>query len=631
MILTFILPPLFGFFLNAFRFQSTNKKLSGWIGAGACLISFLSVVFYSWVYGFKSQSFFILPWLNAGELAVNFSFVIDSLSWLMCLLITGVGFLIHLYSLSYMSQDSGFTRYFAYLNLFVFMMLILVLADSLPLLFVGWEGVGLCSYLLIGFWFKEKEKVQAGLTAFVVNRIGDACFLLGIFLLFFHFGTVQFSELNTLWIFENSAAVTAGISPAAWGGFLLFLGAAGKSAQIPLYFWLPEAMAGPTPVSALIHAATMVTAGVYLLVRLSGFYSAFPDLLLFIAWIGALTALGSALIASRQWDFKKVLAYSTISQLAYLFMAVGVQAFSSSIFHLLTHGFFKALLFLCAGSVIHALSGEQDIRQMGGLKKSMPITFFSYLAGALALIAMPPFSGFFSKDEILWSLFSSGHYSLYFMALITGLCTVFYMTRLTVFVFFGKNRFQTPVHESPRLMTIPLIFLALLSLLGGLMGLPHLFSDLFSSHPPHLLHELLKGISPKSFEGSKLTEAGLMLLSTGAGLAVMIGTGFYYLKKRKEKKSLVFWKKLLEEGFFVQKTIQNYIQYFFGVISRQVFQQIEQNFFNQGILFLSSQIFKLRERFSSLQSGNLQSYALYFVMGLTVLVVLVFFKVSFLC
>ena len=626
MILTFILPPLFGFFLNAFRFQSTNKKLSGWIGVGACLISFLSVVFYSWIYGFKSQSFFILPWLNTGELVLNFSFVIDSLSWLMCLLITGVGFLIHLYSLSYMSKDSGFTRYFAYLNLFVFMMLILVLADSLPLLFVGWEGVGLCSYLLIGFWFKEKEKVQAGLMAFVVNRIGDACFLLGIFLLFFHFGTVQFSELNALWIFENYATGTAGISPAALGGFLLFLGAVGKSAQIPLYFWLPEAMAGPTPVSALIHAATMVTAGVYLLVRLSGFYSAFPDLLLVIAWIGALTALGSALIASFQWDFKKVLAYSTISQLAYLFMAVGVQAFSSSIFHLLTHGFFKALLFLCAGSVIHALSGEQDIRQMGGLKKSMPITFFSYLAGALALIAMPPFSGFFSKDEILWSLFSSGHYFLYFLALITGLCTVFYMTRLTVFVFFGKNRFQTPVHESPRLMTIPLILLALLSLLGGLMGLPHLFSDLFSSHPPHLLHELLKGISPKSFEGSKLTEAGLMLLSTGAGLAVMIGTGFYYLKKRKEKKSLIFWKKLLEEGFFVQKTIQNYIQYFFGVISRQVFQQIEQNFFNQGILFLSSQIFKLRERFSSLQSGNLQSYALYFVMGLTVLVVLVFLR-----
>lgn len=628
MVLSFLLPPLIGFLLNAFRFQSPNKKLSGIIGISACLAAFFSAIFYSFSYGFESQSFFVLPWFQAGDLTLNFSFVIDSLSLLMTLLITGVGSLIHLYSFGYMSGDSGFTRYFAYLNLFIFMMLILVLADSLPLLFVGWEGVGLCSYLLIGFWFKEKKKVQAGLMALVVNRIGDACFLLGIFLLFFHFGTVHFSELNSLSALNQSTGfLSGGFSPGALGALLLFLGATGKSAQIPLYFWLPEAMAGPTPVSALIHAATMVTAGVYMIVRLSAFYSAFPDLLLFIAWVGAVTALGAALIATRQWDFKKILAYSTVSQLAYLFMALGVQAFSASIFHLITHGFFKALLFLCAGSVIHALNGQQDIRFMGGLRKFMPVTFFTYLTGALALIALPPFSGFFSKDEILWSLFSSGNYALFFMAFLTGLCTVFYMTRLTILVFFGKERFKTKPHESGWSMTAPLVTLAVLSLFGGVLGIPHLFSELLTHQPLHLLHELLKNISPLSFKGSKLSEALLMLLSTGAGIAVISATSFYYLKeKRGEKKFLAFWKNLLEEAFFVQKGITNYVQTSFINLSAQFFKQIEQNFFNQGILFFTDQIFKLRSQFSSLQNGNLQSYALYFVMGLSILMFLIFFR-----
>ena len=626
MILALILPPLIGFFLNAFRFQSPNTKLSGIIGVVACFISFLSMVFYSWAFGFESKSFFILPWFQAGDLIVNFSFVLDSLSLLMGLLITGVASLIHLYSLEYMSQDSGLTRYFAYLNLFVFMMLVLVLADSLPLLFVGWEGVGLCSYLLIGFWFKEQKKVQAGMMAFVVNRMADACFLLGIFILFFHFGTLQFSEINALFALNPLAAASGGLHSAALGAFLIFLGAAGKSAQIPFYFWLPKAMAGPTPVSALIHAATMVTAGIYLMVRLSAFYSAFPNLLLLVAWMGAIGALGSALIATRQWDLKKILAYSTISQLAYLFMAIGVQAFSASIFHLLTHGFFKALLFLCAGSIIHALKGQQDIRLMGGLRKSMPITFFTYLTGALALMAMPPFSGFFSKDEILWSLFSSGNYALYFMAFVTGLCTVFYMTRLTSFVFFGNNRSSVPPHESGGLMTFPLVLLALLAVFGGALGIPHIFSELLASHPPHFLHELLKNISPVAFKGSKLAEASLMILSTGAGIAVIGLTGFYYLKKKKGEESRPFWKKLLEEAFFVPEGIAKYIQPFFKQSSGQIFKQIEQGFFNRSFIFLVDQILKLRVPFSALQNGNLQSYALYFVIGLSILMVLVFLK-----
>ena len=624
MVLAFILPPLIGFFINAFRFQSSNKTLSGIIGILACFIAFLSAVFYSFIYGFESKSFFILPWFQSGDLILSFSFSIDSLSLLMTLLVAGVASLIHLYSFSYMSGDLGFTRYFAYLNLFVFMMLVLVLADSLPLLFVGWEGVGLCSYLLIGFWFKDKEKVQAGMMAFVTNRLGDACFLLGIFLLFFHFGTVHFSELNALFAFKDVGSPSSGwLKPGALGALLLFLGATGKSAQIPLYFWLPKAMAGPTPVSALIHAATMVTAGVYMIVRLSAFYSAFPGLLLIIAWVGAVTALGSALIAARQWNLKKILAYSTISQLAYLFMALGVQAFSASIFHLITHGFFKALLFLCAGSIIHALRGQQDIRFMGGLRSFMPVTYFTYLTGALALMAIPPFSGFFSKDEILWSLFSSGNYALFFMAFLTGLCTVFYMTRLTVFVFFGKESFQTKPHESGWLMTLPLLVLSVFALLGGFLGLPHLFSAIFAKHFPHLLHELLESFSPLAFKGSLLAEALLMILSTGAGIIVILTTGLYYLKDKKKQPSL--WKNLLEEAFFIQKGL-NYIQILFVKSSLQLFKQIEQNLFNQGILFLTSQVFKLRSWFSSLQNGNLQSYALYFVMGLSAFIFLIFYR-----
>ena len=625
MLLAFILPTLFGFFLNAFRFQSPNKKISGIIGTSACLVSFLFVVFYSFFYGFESKSFFIFPWLQVGDLVLNFSFVIDSLSLLLCLLITGVGFLIHLYSLSYMSQDSGLTRYFAYLNLFVFMMLVLVLADNLPLLFIGWEGVGLCSYLLIGFWFKDKQKVQAGMMAFVVNRIGDACFLIGMFLLFFHFGTVQFSELNSLFAFTKLPVSTGSFNFEVLAAFFLFLGATGKSAQIPLHFWLPKAMAGPTPVSALIHAATMVTAGIYLIVRLSAFYSHFPNLLLGIAWLGALTALGAALVATRQWDFKKILAYSTISQLAYLFIAVGVQAFSASIFHLLTHGFFKALLFLCAGSVIHALKGEQDIRFMGGLRKHLPLTFFCYLAGALALMALPPFSGFFSKDEILWSLLSSKNYALFFMAFTTGLCTVFYMTRLTILVFFGEARFKTKAQEGNGLMSFPLIVLSLLSLFGGLLGIPHLFSKLLISHPPHLLHKLLKNISPKVFEGSLVLEALLMILSTVFGIAVIVVTSYYYLNKPKETKQAPFWKKILEEAFFVQKGLAKFIQTPFINFSLQA-ERIELGFFQKAILFLTQQILNLRKQFSFVQNGNLQAYALFFVMGLSVLMFLVFLK-----
>ena len=616
MLLALILPPLLGFFANAIRFKSPNKKLSGHIAISACLCSFLVAVFYLLKFGWTSSNFYLFPWLHTGNLFLNFSFLLDSLSLLMVLLITGVGSLIHIYSFFYMSKEEGWTRYFAYLNLFIFMMLILVLADSLPLLFVGWEGVGLCSYLLIGFWFKEEKKAQAGMLAFIVNRLGDACFLLGIFFLFFHLGTFSFSEINLLFKTESySASNNLFLAP-----LLIFLGATGKSAQIPLYFWLPKAMAGPTPVSALIHAATMVTAGVYLLVRMSFCYMAFPQVLEGISWIGAITALGSALIACRSWDFKSVLAYSTISQLAYLFIAIGVKAFSSSIFHLLTHGFFKALLFLCAGSVIHALSGEQDIRKMGGLKKSLPITYLTYMIGAFALMAIPPLSGFFSKDEILWSLFSSKNYLLFFMAFGTGLLTCFYMTRLTALVFFGEQK--TKAHKETPGLNAPLIVLTVLTVLSGALGIPHLISDFLFFHPPHILHELLKGFSPHSFEGSQAQEALLMLVSTVTGLAVIGGT-FKIFLTNKSFPFPSFLSRTMEEAFFVPRGILQ-AQSFFKKTCLELFRQVELHFFNQIIAFLISQVLNLKKVFSKLQNGSVSSYAFYFTIGLTLSMILIF-------
>ena len=382
--------PLIGFLINAFRFKSDQKNISPWIGSGACLVSFFSACM-GLISPQERKVFTLFSWIEWENFHIPFSFVLDSLSLLMVLLITGVGTVIHIYSAGYMAKDPGITRYFAWLNLFIFNMLVLVLADSLPLLFVGWEGVGLCSYLLIGFWFKDSLKVKAGMKAFVVNRVGDGCFLLGIFLIFSYFETLNFYEINSSPLLQNSSGF---FNPLVLGALFLFLGATAKSAQIPLYIWLADAMAGPTPVSALIHAATMVTAGVYMVLRLFSLYSVSPDILLIIGWVGALTALVSALAAVGQCDLKKILAYSTISQLGYMFMALSVKAFPAGAFHLMTHGFFKALLFLCAGSLIHGLSGQQDIQFMGGLKKYFPKTFWAWIIGTLSLMALPPFSGF---------------------------------------------------------------------------------------------------------------------------------------------------------------------------------------------------------------------------------------------
>src|SRR5208337_4349337 len=402
----------------------------------------------------------------------------DPLSSVMILVVTGVGFLIHVYSTGYMAHDNGFYRFFGYLNLFVFFMLMLVLANNYILLFVGWEGVGLCSYLLIGFYFHKKSAADAGKKAFIVNRVGDAGFILGMLLMFSLLGTVRFLDVNAALRSGHFHAETAGFGALSATALLLFVGATGKSAQFPLYVWLPDAMEGPTPVSALIHAATMVTAGVYMVARSAGLFQLTPSTSTVVAVVGAFTAILAATIALVQNDIKRVLAYSTVSQLGYMFLALGVGAYWVAIFHLFTHAFFKALLFLCSGSVIHAMSGEQDMRHMGGLKDKIPITHWTMFVGSVAIAGIPGLAGFFSKDEILWQAYSSplGSKFLYMIGLVTAGLTAFYMWRMMNMTFYGKSRVKPEVeahiHESPASMTVPLSILAIGSVFVGWLGVP---------------------------------------------------------------------------------------------------------------------------------------------------------------
>ncbi len=478
-----ILLPLAGFLINGiFGSRIKNEKVIGIIGSGAIGLSFLVAAgAFIQTLGLpveeRQHIVNLFTWLHVGSLNVGFSYQVDQLSLVMALIVTGVGFIIHVYSIGYMHGDKSFWRFFAYLNLFIFAMMNLILGDNFVLLFLGWEGVGLCSYLLIGFWYDRKfEKSttsDAAKKAFIVNRIGDFGFLLGMFLIYLTFGSLNFNEVfaraNILNVHQGVFTLIA---------LFLFIGATGKSAQIPLFVWLPDAMAGPTPVSALIHAATMVTAGVYMVARCSILFVSAPAIMTLVSVIGVVTALFAASIGIVQNDIKKVLAYSTISQLGYMFLALGVGAFSAGIFHVMTHAFFKALLFLGAGSVIHAMHEHQDIQGYGGLKKYMPKTAMTFLIAALAISGIPPLSGFFSKDEILWLSFANGSFVLWLIGAITALMTAFYMFRLYFLTFEGKERFGQSVHphESPSVMTIPLIILAFLAAIGGFIGIPALFS-----------------------------------------------------------------------------------------------------------------------------------------------------------
>jgi NADH-quinone oxidoreductase subunit L len=533
-----VLFPLLGAVLNGFLLPKNSKMLSHLVAIGAMLGAFICAALTYKEFmaaGGEATISYGFDWITAGTFKVPFELVLDRLSGMMLLVVTGIGTLIHIYAGGYMHDETTTYRFFSYLNLFVFMMLLLVLGNNLLVMFVGWEGVGLCSYLLIGYWFTDDKNAAAGMKAFLVNRIGDIGFLMGIFLTFKTFGTLSFSELRT-------AITTAGMLDASVIGAIgfitlcLFVGACGKSAQIPLYVWLPDAMAGPTPVSALIHAATMVTAGIYMMTRLNFMFYLAPDTQAVVAGIGAATALFAATIAIVQTDIKKVLAYSTVSQLGYMVLACGVGAFDAGVFHLLTHACFKALLFLGAGSVIVAMHHKQDMFEMGGLRKYMPVTHLVMLVGVLAIIGFPGLAGFFSKDEILWKAYLGGGIGLWAVAAIAAGCTSFYMVRLLCLTFYGPNRSdhhtQEHLHETPAHMWGPLVILAILSAGIGYLGVPHILGghNLFAAYLEPVIQipvqakatwEFLEAHHDTSMEWT-LMAASVGIMLCASGLAVFL-------------------------------------------------------------------------------------------------------------
>jgi NADH-quinone oxidoreductase subunit L len=569
---------------------------------------------------------FFAHWIRSGSFSADFAFYLDQLSLVMLLVVTGVGFLIHIYSVGYMWDDPSYYRFFAYLNLFMFFMLTLVLANNYLLMFIGWEGVGLASYLLIGFWFTKDSAASAGKKAFIVNRIGDFGFLIALFLLIKHFGSLNFTQVFDA--VRPLSAETAGAGLLTAIGILLMIGACGKSAQIPLYIWLPDAMEGPTPVSALIHAATMVTAGVYMVSRSHMIFERVPGALTFVAIIGTLTAFFAATIGIAQTDIKKVLAYSTVSQLGYMFMACGVGAFSAGIFHLMTHAFFKGLLFLGAGSVIHAVGGEQDMRKMGGLKSYIPWTFLTMGIGTLAIAGIPPLAGFWSKDEILWQTYSSPHGSWIFwlIGVITAFLTSFYMFRLLYMTFFGDYQGahvdshghgshghaeagHGGPHESPMLMLVPLMILAALSLVGGLVGIGNRFEHFLAP-----VFSTAEGAEGAVETASRGTEYALM----GVSIAVaLLGWYLAYLLYNKRKdlpqkiadslngfyKAVVnkYWIDELYAAVFVKPLIEGSTRILWQVVDRKVIDNTI-NDAADGARHLSDEV-------RHMQSGNLRSYA----------------------
>ncbi len=522
--------PLIGFLINGLFGKRISKHTVSIVGPASVGLSFALVLGSFWEYlnlpvNAKPIEVFAFNWITSGNFNAQTAFLVDPLSLVMLMVVSGVGFLIHIYSVGYMHDDPGYARYFSYLNLFVVNMLILVMANNFLLMFVGWEGVGLCSYLLIGFWYEKQSASDAGKKAFVVNRIGDFGFLLGIFMIFYTFGTINFRE-----VFAQAGSFPVGSSIITIITLCLFVGATGKSAQIPLYVWLPDAMEGPTPVSALIHAATMVTAGVYMVARCSALFVLAPISMTVVAVVGLATAFIAATIGLAQNDIKRVLAYSTVSQLGFMFVACGVGAFVAGIFHLMTHAFFKALLFLGSGSVIHGMHGEQDMRKMGHLKGKMPITYAVMLTGTLAIAGIFPFAGFFSKDEILFKALTDGHLAYWAVATTAALMTAFYMFRLIFMTFFGEKRWDHHVHphESPPVMTIPLIILAILSTVGGFVGIPliegwNLFHDFLS---PSIAH-----VSGPAVHHSMSFEITMMLVSMGVALVGIFLAYKMYIKQ----------------------------------------------------------------------------------------------------
>jgi len=616
--------PLLGFVINGIGFKRVPNALIAPIAVGASLGAFVCSLLLFQQFAGKVQVLSYFDWITIGSFNIAFSFQIDQLSLLMLMVITGVGTLIHLYSVGYMGHDEGYGKFMAFLNLFMFSMLILVLGGNYVMMFIGWEGVGLCSFLLIGFWNTNKDYNYAARKAFVMNRIGDLGFLLGIFLIITYFGSTEydavFSKAGTIFKTGDTAVVAITL--------LLFVGAMGKSAQLPLYTWLPDAMAGPTPVSALIHAATMVTAGIYMVIRSNVLFTLSPMTLDVVVIVGLTTALLAASIGIFQNDIKKVLAYSTVSQLGYMFVGLGVMAYSSAMFHVMTHAFFKALLFLGAGSVIHAIHNEQDVRNMGGLRKYMPITFLTFLIGTIAIAGIPPFAGFFSKDEIMAHAFQ---YSpiVWGLALIGSTMTSFYMFRLLILTFYGTFRGTKEqahhLHESPLVITLPLIALAILSMVGGFIGIPHIFMK-----DAHWLEEFMKPLFVETMKInehfghvhlSSTQEFGLMGASVLMALAAMVFAIFSFgVNKRvpKPDAQMTGLPKLIYNKYYIDELYDGLIAK--PVLSLSVFlYQIGEGIVDFFVNSAGNFVKMLSDLFRRMQTGSIGFYVLAMVVGMVML------------
>lgn len=626
----FLIPlfPLIGVIINGILLRKAPEKLIGIIGCATVFGSFIvSVLAFIELLGHDPAHRILInvvyTWISVGDLALPMAFQFDPLSAVMAMVVSGVGFLIHVYSVSYMHGEYGFRRYFTYLNLFIFSMFLLILGNNMVVMFVGWEGVGLCSYLLIGYFYEKKSAADAGKKAFVVNRIGDFGFLLGIFMVFWLFGTLEFEPLKDAVAHSHVSTFMFTIIT-----LCLFLGAAGKSAQLPLYVWLPDAMEGPTPVSALIHAATMVTAGVYMIARLNFLYLMAPATMAVVAVIGAMTAFYAASIGFAQNDIKRVLAYSTISQLGYMFLAVGVGAFGAGIFHLMTHAFFKALLFLGAGAVMHALSGELDMRKMGGLKKEMPVTFWTFLIATMAIAGIPGLSGFFSKDEILWKAWSSshGHPLLWLIGFITAGMTAFYMGRALFMTFLGERRDKSlHVHHESKLINFVLISLSGLAIVGGYIGIPHALggSNRFEKWLEPVFgggHGPAAATAAHAAHHIDPMEYVLMALSVGAAIGGL-GLAYLFYLKRPELPGKITAKarplyNLVYNKYYVDELNDAFIVGPTKVISEHLlWHVVDEKLIDgsvNGIAQTSKGIGQVMRR---LQSGFLSYYGLWIVIG----------------
>ncbi len=617
--------PFIGFLINGLGRNHLSKSMISLVGCGTIFASLvLSVWAFIQVKNGNAGTVTYFNFISVGDLTIPFAFQVDQLSAIFLLIITGVGFLIHVYSTAYMHSENSphFGRYFSFLNLFVFSMLLLVMGANYVIMFIGWEGVGLCSYLLIGYWFRKQEYNQAANKAFVMNRIGDLAFLIAIFWIISRVGGVNFADVFAV---AKGEVLHRGFSETdiTVVTLLLFIGATGKSAQIPLYTWLPDAMAGPTPVSALIHAATMVTAGIYMIARSNILYSMSPVAMNVVAIVGLATALLAATIALKQNDIKKVLAYSTVSQLGFMFLALGTGAYVAAVFHVMTHAFFKALLFLGSGSVIHAMGGEQDIRNMGGLSRKLKITYITFLVGCIAIAGIPPLSGFFSKDAILLSAFTHNKI-MYGIALFTAMLTAFYMFRLLFLTFSGKFRGSQEqehhLHESPAAMTIPLIILAVLSIIGGFVGIPEIFV-----HGGDKLTAFLSPVIPQqpAHIVSHSTEYFLMALSTGLMIAMII---FAWIKFRNYRRSeAAGFGKVLENKWYVDELFEKIIVQPLHKLGGFLKSTIENSVIDGLVNGVGKVVNYGSRQFRLLQSGQVGNYVLLMVASMVLIFAIQFF------